>query len=108
MPMYEYRCGGCGKQFELSQSMHAVPEDTACPHCHAKNATRLLSAFASKIVGDHKTGFAEMKAYGMLNERMNKFGKLPPIMRQRKIPTPNPTSAADSGSQGDSSSSAGA
>ncbi len=108
MPMYEYRCEGCGKKFELFQSIHAVPEETACPHCHAKKATRLLSAFASKIVGDHKTGFAEMKAYGMLNERMNKLGKLPPILGKRGMPPANPAPAADSGSQGDHSGSAGA
>ncbi len=103
MPLYEYRCEGCGKKFELFQSIHAVPEETACPHCNAKKATKLLSAFASKIVGDHKPGFSEMKAYGMLNERMNKLGKLPPIFGKRSLPSENTTSAADSGSQGDSS-----
>ncbi len=98
MPMYEYECGGCGKRFEVFQSMHANPEDTVCTHCRAKKATRLLSAFASKIVGDHKPGFAEMKAYGMLNERMEKYRKLPPMMGQRGTPVPSPTTASDSGS----------
>ncbi len=102
MPMYEYRCGSCEKKFEVFQSMHAKPDDTTCTHCGARKATRLLSAFASKIVGDHKPGFAEMKAYGMLHERMDKLGKLPPIMGKRALPTPDTTAVSDSGSTGES------
>ena len=102
MPMYEYRCEGCGGEFELVQPMTARAEDTVCPHCQAKKAVRLLSGFASKIVGDHKPGFSEMKAYNMLNERMDKLAKLPPIMGKRQPPKPAPSSG--SGSGGDSSS----
>ena len=102
MPMYEYKCGSCEKKFEVVQSMHTNPEDTTCTHCGARKATRLLSAFASKIVGDHKPGFAEMKADGMLKERMDKFGKLPPIIGKRAQPTPNTPAVSDSGSTGGS------
>ncbi len=105
MPMYEYKCAGCGKQFEVFQSMHANPDDTRCSHCGAKKATRLLSMFASKIVGDHKPGFSEMKAYDMLGERMDKFAKLPPIVGKRANTPPNMTSASDSSSSGDGGSS---
>src|SRR5581483_2442992 len=66
MPMYEYRCEGCEARFEVMQPLSFGPEDTVCPHCRARKATRLMSMFASKIVGDHKPGFKEMKAYGML------------------------------------------
>lgn len=90
MPIYEYRCGACEKQFDATQSVHARPEDTACPFCNAHEATRLLSSFASTIKGDHKPGFAEMKAYNMYNERMDKFAKLPPIMGKRTVPTAPP------------------
>jgi putative FmdB family regulatory protein len=88
MPLYEYRCEGCGEQFELVQPVSARAEETSCPHCHAQKSTRLMSSFASKIVGDHKPGFAEMKAYSMLNERMDKFSKLPPAMGKRVLPRP--------------------
>jgi len=88
MPIYEYRCGACEKHFDATQSVHARPEDTICPSCNAQQATRLLSSFASTVKGDHKPGFAETKAYGMLNERMNKFSKLPPLMGKRAAPTP--------------------
>ena len=36
--------------------------------------------------GIRKTGFAEMKAYNMLDERMDKFAKLPPLMGKRAAP----------------------
>ncbi|MDH4186119.1 MAG: zinc ribbon domain-containing protein [Nitrospira sp.] len=86
MPIYEYRCGKCEKQFDATQSVHARVEDTVCPHCNAQNATRLMSASTTVVKGTHKTGFAEQKAYNMLNERMDKFAKLPPIMGKRAAP----------------------
>src|SRR5678809_914164 len=66
MPLYEYRCGRCEKQFDVTQSVHARAEDTICPFCQAQEATRLLSSFISTIKGDHKPGFKEMNAYNML------------------------------------------
>ena len=103
MPMYEYRCEGCGGGFELVQPMSARAEDTVCPHCKAQKAVRLLSAFASKIVGDHKPGFSEMKAYDMLHERADKFKKLPPVFGKR-MPPPTPSSTSLLGSNSDSGS----
>ncbi len=67
-----------------------------------------MSTFASKIVGEHKTGFAEMKAYNMLNERMDKFGKLPPMYGKRASFLPNTPSSGDSGSSGGGDSAGGA
>ncbi len=96
MPTYEYRCENCQEQFELIQPTYARAEDTACPKCKAKKATRLMSNFASKIVGTHKPGFSEMKAYDMLNERKHKFAKLPSLTGRRAAPPPNMTFAGDS------------
>ncbi len=87
MPLYEYICEGCDHEFEAMQSLSTKPEETKCPKCQAVKSRRIMSSFASKVVGTHKPGFAEDKAYGMLNERMNKFSKLPPIMGQRAAPT---------------------
>lgn len=86
MPIYEYRCGKCEKQFDATQSVHVRPEDTICPHCQAQEATRLMSASTTVVKGTHKTGFAEQKAYNMLDERMDKFAKLPPLMGKRAAP----------------------
>lgn len=88
MPLYEYRCGACEKQFDATQSIHARPEDTVCPFCSAQQATRLLSSFASTVKGDRKPGFKEMKAYDMLNKRASGFSKLPPIFGARSAPPP--------------------
>jgi putative FmdB family regulatory protein len=87
MPLYEYRCEACDHQYEIVQSVSAKPEETICPKCNKAQSRRLMSSFASKIVGSHKPGFSEDKAYNMLNERMSKFAKLPPIMGQRAQPT---------------------
>ena len=97
MPIYEYRCGQCGKQFDATQSVHARAEDTECPHCHAQNATRLLSASTTQIKGTRKPGFAEIKAYSMLDERMEKFAKLPPLMGKRAAPDTTSPSDPSSG-----------
>ncbi len=100
MPVYEYQCNTCDHKFELLQSVNVRPEETSCPQCKEVNAQRLMSAFASQIKGDHKTGFREMKAYDMYNERMDKFKKLPPLMGgARAAPgTPRMTQPTDSGS----------
>jgi hypothetical protein len=44
------------------------------------------------VKGTRKTGFAEMKAYSMLDERMDKFAKLPPLMGKRAAPDAAPAS----------------
>ena len=97
MPIYEYRCGQCEKQFDATQSVHARPEDTVCPHCNAQSAARLLSACTTQVKGTRKTGFSEMKAYNMLDERMDKFAKLPPLMGKRAAPDAAPPSDPSTG-----------
>ncbi|UVT20970.1 MAG: zinc ribbon domain-containing protein [Nitrospira sp.] len=96
MPLYEYRCGQCEKEFEATQSVHARVEDTECPHCHARQATRLLSSFSSSVIGDRKPGFSEIKANAMVNERMQRFSMLPPLNVKRNVPPPNMSSESDS------------
>ena len=95
MPVYEYRCDQCEGQFEATQSVHFRAEDTVCPHCNAQSATRIISACATAVKGDRKPGFKEMKAYNMLNERMSKFSKLPPLTGKRNSPPPNMTMPPD-------------
>ncbi len=104
MPLYEYRCGQCEKQFEVNQSVYARIEDTECPSCHARQATRLMSSFSSNVVGDRKPGFTELKAKAMNDERMERFAKLPPLNAIRNAPPPNVTSESDPASTEGSSS----
>ena len=44
MPMYEYACHDCGREFEALVRSDTVPE---CPGCHSKNLDKLLSVFAT-------------------------------------------------------------
>jgi putative FmdB family regulatory protein len=49
MPVYEYRCGGCGTDFE-----RYVPSTAAavtCPGCSSTEVKRRLSLFAMKSHG---------------------------------------------------------
>jgi putative FmdB family regulatory protein len=43
MPLYDFRCGACGEQFEARVAHDELP---ACPVCAAPEAERLLSPFA--------------------------------------------------------------
>jgi hypothetical protein len=49
------------------------------------------------VKGTRKSGFAEMKAYNMLDERMDKFAKLPPLMGKRAAPDAAPPSDPSTG-----------
>ncbi len=47
MPIYEYRCQACGKQFDkLIRSLSQVPPEIACPACQSTQTQRVLSALA--------------------------------------------------------------
>jgi len=45
MPIYEYACNGCGKEFEtLVRESSPAPE---CPDCHSTALHKKLSVFAA-------------------------------------------------------------
>ena len=46
MPVYEYRCPGCGHAFSKFFRSIAAAGDTACPACDRPGAERTLSRFA--------------------------------------------------------------
>lgn len=46
MAIYEYRCPGCGSEFETQHPMSKADEPTPCPRCGAA-AQRLPSIFAA-------------------------------------------------------------
>ena len=58
MPIYEYRCKGCKKEFELLQKITDEPLAT-CPKC-GKQVKRLISqtSFALKGGGWYKDGYS--------------------------------------------------
>jgi len=48
MPIYEYRCPKCGRDFEKLVRMDTEPKDVECPHCNHKGADKKLSLFGTK------------------------------------------------------------
>jgi putative FmdB family regulatory protein len=44
MPLYDFRCRGCGHEFETL--VRAGDEGLACPSCKGRDIERLLSTFA--------------------------------------------------------------
>ena len=62
MPIYEYRCTGCSKEFELAQKITDEPA-SVCPNCGGK-VERLVSAtsFSLKGSGWYKDGYASKKS----------------------------------------------
>jgi len=51
MPIYEYRCGACGKKSSALLPSYSSP-DPACPHCGKTALERLVSTFATTRSGD--------------------------------------------------------
>ncbi len=51
MPIYEYRCTGCGAEFEELVSLAAAEQPQFCPVCGLPSAERLLSTFAVRVSG---------------------------------------------------------
>ena len=56
MPLYEYACKTCEKQFEVL--VRGVNETPECPACHGTALERRLSVFAARTAG------APMKSAG--------------------------------------------
>ncbi|MBI1874967.1 MAG: zinc ribbon domain-containing protein [Acidobacteria bacterium] len=50
MPIYEYKCRGCGRQFEALALKATTP---TCPGCSSGDLERLLSVPAVKSEGTH-------------------------------------------------------
>jgi len=44
MPVYEYKCTGCGKVYDVLHMGHEIKEDIVCPSCHATDHKKLMSA----------------------------------------------------------------
>jgi len=51
MPIYQYYCNKCEKEFELKRLMADIDKPAPCPKCKQKG-TRLVTAFSS-MVGLH-------------------------------------------------------
>lgn len=63
MPIYEYRCDGCGHEMELMQRMSDDPMKD-CPVCKESKLKKLISAagFRLKGAGWYETDFKNSKS----------------------------------------------
>lgn len=47
MPIYEYRCDGCGRKVEILHLRTPEAQEAACPGCGGSALKRLVSRFAT-------------------------------------------------------------
>jgi len=52
MPIYEYVCEGCGKKFEVRQSIGQDGSALQCPSCGEQGPRRVFSKFACSVAND--------------------------------------------------------
>ncbi len=62
MPIYEYRCNDCGKEFEAIRKFSDKPLNK-CVHCSSAKVEKLISqsSFVLKGGGWHATDYASQK-----------------------------------------------
>lgn len=51
MPIFEYQCQRCGKEFE---ELIRVSKQVVCPHCGSENVKKLISRFGFKVTPKDK------------------------------------------------------
>jgi putative FmdB family regulatory protein len=61
MPLYEYKCLGCGHQFELL--ILKSSQEIACPACASASLERVLSLFAVSSAASRQASTAKAYAY---------------------------------------------
>jgi len=52
MPIYEYRCEGCGEDFE--ELVRSADDAVPCPACGSEQVGRKLSVFAFQSTGSDR------------------------------------------------------
>jgi putative FmdB family regulatory protein len=51
MPIYDYKCGGCGEVYDVFHKVREVKEDIVCPKCQSTEHVRLISAPSVSVKG---------------------------------------------------------
>jgi len=70
MPIYEYRCNRCNKDFsELFLNLKEIKK-VKCKYCHSSDLTRLISSFSV-----HQTEEARLAEFDTSKPRGNDFYK---------------------------------
>ncbi len=56
MPIYEYKCMGCGEVSEVLVGMGSRDEPTTCKHCGSHHVERIMSASFISVKGGMPKG----------------------------------------------------
>jgi putative FmdB family regulatory protein len=75
MPIYEYLCEKCGREFEREQRISDAPVRT-CPHCRSRRVKKLISrtSFVLKGGGWYSDLYASAKPGGASKESDSSSG----------------------------------
>ena len=75
MPVYEYKCNACGREFEYQQRM-SDPDKTVCEACGKEALERIISrtAFSLKGGGWYKDLYASPKPETAASEKQERRG----------------------------------
>lgn len=52
MPIFEYTCSDCGKEFKKLVLSSAGENEIRCPDCNSKNIKKEISLFSAKTTGE--------------------------------------------------------
>lgn len=84
MPIYEYRCGGCGRKVSVLTLRVSEAVDAICDRCGSHDLTRLMSRFAmprsddarlDDLTGDSALGGLDESDPRSMARWMRKMGK---------------------------------
>ena len=64
MPLYEYRCDGCGRAYCVLVGMTAGVDASACPQCGCERATRRITRFAARLGSSSSVDIQGPEAFG--------------------------------------------
>jgi putative FmdB family regulatory protein len=99
MPTYDYRCDGCGHEFEEMQSFSADPLKT-CPKCGADKLRRLFGTGAAILFkggGFYETDYKRGEGYKKAEQADAKPADSKPAESKPAAPATSPTPAKSDG-----------
>jgi putative FmdB family regulatory protein len=108
MPVYEYKCNACGREFEVQQRM-SDPELTDCEVCGKKALERLISrtAFSLKGGGWYKDLYSSTKPESKSSETKSDSSSSSSASSSESSSSSSSTASSGSSSSGTSSGSTG-
>ena len=68
MPIYEFKCGECGRLSSIFTKSMRSEFKTACKHCGSRNLSRAISGFAY-----HRSEQAILEQYGAEPKRVEDY-----------------------------------